>query len=138
LFCPKSPKTAFFCSRGKPFKAKTMLSFHPNITLPKYCGSLTVTARKTLASPTPISCNIRVNPIFANLQQATMQIGKRDPGIRPNVISPRKAGFCLLLAIKAQKWCFSALGGTLSVTNPLVTDFFIGPRIVSHKKICSH
>ena len=63
-----------------------------------------------------------------------MQMGKFwDPGVRLDVISPRKAGYCLCFAQKAQHF-FSALGGTLSVTIFLVTDFLIGPRIVGHGK----
>ena len=53
-----------------------------------------------------------------------MQIGKwdsfgkdrqfLDPGMRPNIINPRKAGFCLRFAQNAWNLSFSALGGTIS------------------------
>ena len=35
-----------------------------------------------------------------------------DPGVRPHVISPKNEWICLCFARKAQKWRFSASGGT--------------------------
>ena len=35
-----------------------------------------------------------------------------DPGVRPRVISPKNECICLRFARKAQKWGFSASGGT--------------------------
>ena len=70
----------------------------------EYCGSLTVATRKTLGSSTPISYNIRENPIFANLQQATMQIGKwlrfGILGSCPMLLAQEMQGFVFVLPKK--------------------------------------
>ena len=95
FFClTKSPKIAFFCSM-LTFQTEKVIVY-PNITLPlcknrvgksrfkqgcllsglaEYCGSLPMTARKTLASPTYIY-KISRNPNSSTHQKAAMQIGK--------------------------------------------------------------
>ena len=67
-----------------------------------------------------------------------MQIGKWPCfgilGSAPTLLAQERHGFVFVLPQKPKNGVFSALGGTLSVTNSFVTDFLIGPRIVSHKK----
>ena len=68
-----------------------------------------------------------------------MQMGKWhhpfwDPGVRLDVISPRKAGYCLHFAQKVKKcFCFCYRGYPFSYYF-LVPDFLIGPKIVGHGK----
>ena len=50
------------------------------------------------------------------------------------LLAQERQGFVFVLLKTPNNGVFSVLGGTLSVTNFLVTDFLIGPRIVSHGK----
>ena len=52
----------------------------------------------------------------------------------PTLLAQERHGFVFVLPPKPKNGVFSALGGTLSVTNCFVTIFFIGRRIVSNKK----
>ena len=67
-----------------------------------------------------------------------MQIGKWPCfgilGSGPTLLAQERQGFVFVLPQKPKNGVFSALGGTLSVINSFVTDFFIVPRIVSHKR----
>ena len=67
-----------------------------------------------------------------------MQIGKWPCfgilGSGPTLLAQERHGFVFVLPPKPKNSVFSALGGTLSVTNSFVSDFLIGPRIVGHKK----
>ena len=49
------------------------------------------------------------------------------------LLAQERQGIVFIL-LKKPNIVFSALGGTLSVTNCLVTDFLIGPRIVGYGK----
>ena len=67
-----------------------------------------------------------------------MQIGKWPRfgilGSGPTLLAQGRHGFVFVLYPNPKNGVFSALGGMLSVTNSFVTDFLIGPRIVSHKR----
>ena len=97
----------------------------------EYCGNLPVTIIKNVAGPTPIFYTIRENPNSPYLQQAAMQIGKWPHFwiLGSMLLAQERQGFVFVLPKTPNNGVFSALGGTL-----LVTDFLIGPEIVHHGK----